>query len=91
MTFPLCLMGSCDNTGLVTCPVLCLCDEHVDCETWEVMSEPDRQTLASRNSAASRWLCALPPHEQKQPFVNVHSGDKGWETKTYFSSLFNSC
>lgn len=53
-----------------------------------------RQTvtlLASRNSAASWWLFALPPREQKQPFVNVHSGDKGWETETYFSMLFSSC
>lgn len=65
------------------------------CELWNMGSNVRaRQTvtlLASRNSAASWWLFALPPGEQKQPFVNVHSGDKGWETETYFSMLFNSC
>lgn len=76
-------MGSCDNTGLAPCSALCLCDEHVNCATWEVMSDPDRQ---ARNWQAEKvqlhdgYLHFLHANK-KQPFVNVHSGDKGWKQK----------
>lgn len=78
-SFFLWLIGSCDNVGLATCSALCLCDEHVHCETWEVMSEADTQTLRWRAEIVQlydgclHFLCT----NGGQPFVNTSAG-KGW-------------
>lgn len=55
---------------------LCLCDEHVHCETWEVMSEADSETLHWRAELGQlydgclHFLCT----NEGRPFVNTSAG-----------------
>lgn len=82
------LLGSCDNAGLATrsalC-VLCLCDERVYCETWEVMSQAVRHfglewqaEIVQLYDGCLHFLCSNGGGGGGGgPFVNTSAG-KGW-------------
>lgn len=75
-TFCVRLIGSCDNAGAGYF-ALCLCDVH--CETWEVMSEADSETLHWRAEIVQlydgclRFFCT----NEGRPFVNTSAGTRG--------------